>query len=285
MIRVIQDKNAQDFLSHATPLLYAKEAEYGLMLGLCEGLASGSIKNEFSPVFLRVVDDYGKTSAALVQTRKDNCIVTSANFDEAKAFADFVVENKLYFEGVVGPTETSKTITESYGQKVNSKIRVGMAQNIMQFTKTDWPQKISGNFEIATESDFDLIADWLMAFAREALPHDNADEAHFRKIAEAKIKKQEAFLWIENGVKKAMTLSGRPTKNGVSVSGVYTPKSERRKGYASNLVASVSDHLIRQGKSFCVLYTDAANPTSNKIYQNIGYKIIGESSHYILTRD
>jgi len=39
----------------------------------------------------------------------------------------------------------------------------------------------------------------------------------------------------------------------------------------------MSQHLLDQGKSFCVLFTDADNATSNKIYESIGYRLIGTS--------
>lgn len=54
------------------------------------------------------------------------------------------------------------------------------------------------------------------------------------------------------------------------------------KGYASNMVAQVSKSILESGKEFCVLYADAANPTSNRIYQDIGYEIVAESAHWVL---
>ena len=49
-------------------------------------------------------------------------------------------------------------------------------------------------------------------------------------------------------------------------------EEHRGKGYASACVAAMSQHLLDGGKTFCTLYTDLSNPTSNKIYQNIGYR-------------
>ena len=80
-----------------------------------------------------------------------------------------------------------------------------------------------------------------------------------------------------------MNLVGRPTKNGISVSGVYTPKDFRKNGYASALVACTSQKMLDAGKTFCVLYTDTANPMSNKIYQQLGYKEIATSKDFIFS--
>ena len=79
-----------------------------------------------------------------------------------------------------------------------------------------------------------------------------------------------------------MMKKARPTKRGVTVSLVYTPESERRNGYAKSMVAKVSAELLN-GYDFCVLFTDLANPTANKIYREIGYKQISEFAHVELS--
>jgi hypothetical protein len=69
----------------------------------------------------------------------------------------------------------------------------------------------------------------------------------------------------------------RSTRRGVTVNAVYTPPEQRGRGHASALVAALSEEGLRRGKEFCVLYTDLANPTSNAIYQRIGYRPIARS--------
>ena len=54
----------------------------------------------------------------------------------------------------------------------------------------------------------------------------------------------------------------------------------RRRGYASNLVAELSRWLLDDGYEACFLYTDLANPTSNKIYTEIGYVRVGDAAEY-----
>ena len=80
-----------------------------------------------------------------------------------------------------------------------------------------------------------------------------------------------------------MASSTRPTRNGISVNGVYTPPAKRNHGYATSCVYSVSRLLLERGHSFCALYTDMTNPTSNAIYTRIGYQRIGDSRVYSFT--
>ncbi len=52
---------------------------------------------------------------------------------------------------------------------------------------------------------------------------------------------------------------------------VYTPAQHRRRGYAGAAVAQVSQALLDEGARVC-LFTDQANPTSNHIYTELGFR-------------
>jgi predicted GNAT family acetyltransferase len=58
---------------------------------------------------------------------------------------------------------------------------------------------------------------------------------------------------------------------------VYTPPYFRNRGYAGACVARLSRQILDGGKKYCVLYTDLANPASNSLYMNIGYKPVCDS--------
>ena len=70
------------------------------------------------------------------------------------------------------------------------------------------------------------------------------------------------------------------TPKGIRIGGVYTPPDERRRGYATALVAEVSRIKLAEGKALCFLFTDLANPTSNSIYQKIGYRPVCDFAEY-----
>ena len=70
------------------------------------------------------------------------------------------------------------------------------------------------------------------------------------------------------------------TPSGVRINSVYTPREHRRRGYASACFAALSQQLLESDRRFCFLYTDLANPTSNRIYQEIGYRPLGDWTNY-----
>ena len=62
---------------------------------------------------------------------------------------------------------------------------------------------------------------------------------------------------------------------------VYTPRERRGRGYASAGVAGVSRIVLAQGARAC-LFTDQANPTSNKIYAALGYRPVVDMVNVVL---
>ena len=78
-------------------------------------------------------------------------------------------------------------------------------------------------------------------------------------------------IW-EDGEAVSLSGYGARTPHGIRIGPVYTPPELRGRGYASALVASLTQQLLSGGRDFCFLFTDLANPTSNSIYQRVGYR-------------
>jgi RimJ/RimL family protein N-acetyltransferase len=80
-----------------------------------------------------------------------------------------------------------------------------------------------------------------------------------------------------DGRPASMTLLSEPIVGVSRVGGVFTPVELRGHGYASAVVAAASQHALDHGSTACMLYTDLANPTSNKIYQQVGYEPVDDA--------
>ena len=73
-----------------------------------------------------------------------------------------------------------------------------------------------------------------------------------------------------------------PPSFGVArVGPVYTPAAHRGHGYATALTAHVSRVLSDSGVLVC-LFTDLANPTSNRIYAAIGYESVVDMANLVI---
>lgn len=267
MLKVISDTSSEVFLREAGPLLYQDEAFNSLMLGL--------VAERNDARLFRILESE-KTVAAAIQFPSHNLILTAATSEELKKLAALIKNLGLKLPGVIGLHDTAEVFAKLW----NSSYRLAFEQKIYQATEISIP-KIDGEFDKAQVLDVDLIAKWLREFVLEAVPHEVKSFSEYIKLAEAVVASGYAYFWKIDGQCVAMAHVGRPTRNGISVKYVFTPVHLRGKGYASAVTAHLSQAMLNAGKKFCVLYTNAANSASNKIYQNIGYQLVGHSKYFI----
>lgn len=141
------------------------------------------------------------------------------------------------------------------------------------------PEGVGGQLRPATVADHDLLVRWVEAFNREALGDEDRWDAT-RWVEDAlRSSSRGVFLW-ENREPVALVAHGGPTPHGMRIGPVYTPPEHRRQGYASAATAAVSQRLLDNGRRFCFLYTDLTNPTSNHIYQAIGFQPVCDVEVY-----
>ena len=92
------------------------------------------------------------------------------------------------------------------------------------------------------------------------------------------------FVIWEDGEPVSFAGYGSPTPNGIRVGPVYTPPELRGRGYASALVGELTARLLTGGRRLCFLFTDLANPTSNSIYQRVGYRPVADVTDWRFQR-
>ncbi len=95
------------------------------------------------------------------------------------------------------------------------------------------------------------------------------------------VSRAAVYVWCDDEI-RSMAAGMAPTPSGVRVGFVYTPREQRGRGYASACTAATSQRLLDEGRRFCFLYTDLANPTSNAVYRRIGYEPVCDVVDYDL---
>ena len=273
---------AQDFLNKSEDILYKKEAEYGLMLGLAE-MKAKVLKAEDTYRYFWLDDQQGVFGATVVTEK--NIIISAMPAAMLQSLAMLLHKQNITAPGVVGPSHSAEAFARIYSQIYSTPYKIATDQKIYQLDQVILPRAVEGHMIVAKSEHIDLGATWLMKFIDEAIPHEPSTLENAKKIITTKIEKQELFVWInEAGIPVALDMAMRSTRNGIAISFVYTPKEHRKKGYASALVAQTSQRMLDSGKKFCMLYTDATNPTSNGIYQKIGYNQIATSKNFIFPK-
>ncbi|MBK8137497.1 MAG: GNAT family N-acetyltransferase [Chloroflexi bacterium] len=246
------------------------EAENNLMLGLAYILMHDP--GAFSEYYLGTVVEDEQVVGAAVMTVPYNLVLSHTEHPDAlDALAANVYRTFRTLPGVNGRKENAAAFARIWSERTGHRHELEMAQRIYELREVRPPEGVPGTLRTAVPSDIDMMAEWQYAFAIDA--HMEADRERSRIWAERVFQatSRRIYFWMVDGQAVCMVGTTGPTPRGIRIGPVYTPAEQRRKGYGSACTAAVSQAMLDEGKAACFLYTDLANPTSNKIYQEIGY--------------
>ena len=270
--------NPQDFEDKAKPYLTENEDVYSLFYGVLQGIKAGRYENPFMATV--EVDDQIVALFQMTPPHPLNLIVMDGTkMEDILTFAaQEIFTREIPVPSAVGVKHVVNAFSEKWQELTKSNARVLMDQGLYRLDKVDRSlDKSPGSWRYAREDEAPLLATWYKAFEQDTglknSSHEVINESVRRFLGD-----QEVFFWEDNGKVVSMMKKSRPSDRGVTVSFVFTPHEERKKGYARTMVAAGSEELLKT-YDFCVLYTDMLNPTSNKIYQEIGYRKIADSIH------
>jgi GNAT superfamily N-acetyltransferase len=270
---------AAAFLSAAAPVLEADEARHNLMFGICSTLLDAPDAYPEAHLWTVVADDV--VAAALV-TPPFNLVVAQPLDDEALSFvAEALHQRGVDLPGVTGAIPEADLFAAAWAKLTGLRGSVRMKQGIYAARSVQTPSGVSGAARHAHPDDRDLLVDWLQAFQDEALAPESP-HVDLERMVEHRLAATTAglVLWEDESQPVSMCGFGGRTPHGIRIGPVYTPPDLRRRGYAGALTAHVTQQQLDGGRDHCFLYTDLANPTSNRIYMNVGYERVCDSAEY-----
>jgi hypothetical protein len=269
----------EEFYGRAEPFLLEREAEHNLILGICTLLMRNPERNERQP-YMACVEQGGNVVAVAFMGPPNNLIMSHVTTTEVVPLIvrDIYSEYKT-LPGVISSVPFSEAFAEEWQRLSGQTYRRTMAQRIYQLEKVNPVADAPGHMRKATEENRGLLHRWLAEFNKEALGETDTSLLDHMVDRFLHSETQGLYLW-EDGQPVAMSGYSRPTPNGIVVVAVYTPPEHRGKGYASANVATMSQMLLDRGRKYCFLYTDLDNPTTNHIYQAMGYKPVCDADVY-----
>jgi len=188
--------------------------------------------------------------------------------------------------GVIGPKARVAQFANAWRAAAGATPRLEISQRIFAADHVDEPRPTTGAMrDYEPAGDRELAIRWMDEFVAEAMPEDAAHPESSPEFVDRREEDPEAGLVVwEDERPVSMAGFGGRTPNGIRVGPVYTPPDLRARGYASAVTAALTQRLLDSGRRFCFLYTDLANPTSNSIYQRIGYRAVADSDLWTFTR-
>lgn len=275
-------KDPDHFSDRVMNALLDEEAKNSLMIGVLNNVKQGIYEtfHQFT------VEEEGELLAILQVTPPHPLHYIVVKTERSDLLPSFIIPHLLKeevpFSEVVSERQHAERFATAWQEITSGTSEMFMSQGLYRLDSVEDIDMATGRMREATVADQAQLEAWYSAFETESGLRSSPPEK-VRKSVQMMLEREEAVFWEVDGQVVSCAKRARPTENGITVSFVYTSPSARGKGYARSLVADLSRQLL-ETKSFCVLYTDLTNPTSNKIYREVGYRQIMDSAWVRLAR-
>jgi predicted GNAT family acetyltransferase len=272
-IRVDRPADAQAFLDTAGPFLADREAEHNLLFGIAATLITDPGRPMTAPPYFAAVRRGDEVIAAALMTPPFNIVVSLVDEPAAiPALAADLERGRVNVPGITAPVPVARVFTDLWSDRHGVTAQRTIAERIYRAERIVPPTDVPGTTREATTADRDLLVEWVGAFLAEAL--DRTDPAQSTDLVDRALRtgSRVFHLWEHEGRPVSMAAVTGPTPNGTRIGPVYTPPAERGHGFASAVTATAGQRQLDAGRRFVFLFTDLANPTSNRIYQAIGFE-------------
>jgi predicted GNAT family acetyltransferase len=272
-VQVERLAGAQTFLDVAGSFLAEREAEHNLLFGIAANLIRDPDRLMTAPPYFAAIRRGGEVVAAALMTPPFNVVMSWTDDPDAVAALAADLERRgLPVPGITGPVEVARSFIGHWAEPHGVTARRIMAERIYRAERVTAPRGVPGTVRIADLGHRDLLVGWMDGFLREALPNGDPEQAAAMVDSALQTGTRVFHLWEHDGRPVSVAGVTGPTPNGIRVGPVYTPPGDRGRGFASAVTAAATQTQLDAGRRFVFLFTDVANPTSNKIYQAIGYE-------------
>jgi predicted GNAT family acetyltransferase len=268
-VNAIQILDAKDFLAITEAFCSADPIGTGLVMSVVDSIASGHRVYESNSFW--IAKDSEKVVGLAMRTAPYGYVVVPMSTQACETLAQAICDIDPDFPDVAGNRKSVEDFFVATGKVP------GETENELIYELHQLRAPVSlGSIRQATMNDFDLVNDWMQEFTEEtgifAFDAENAVRLAIVRGGDFLLNLNGEDVSL-GGHSKILELASRKFGR---IGPIYTPKHFRKNGYASVITAHISQLLLDQG-AVVTLYTQATNPTSNKIYQDLGFQLVAEN--------
>jgi len=221
-----------------------------------------------------VVTDGRRPLGVVLQSPLDfPAAVTPMPVDAVDTVATAIVAAGVTLPGVAGEAGTVARFAGQLTELTGTGAEPFNGQRIYELEGVPTLGRAPGHLRRAEAADCQLILNWMRGFSEETGERHMLEEVLARRVAAGQF-----WLWQDNDA-CSVAAHTAPVGGVTRIQAVYTPPALRCRGYAGACVSALSARLHDAGHR-CILYTDLANPISNKLYRRIGYRATVECLRY-----
>lgn len=246
----------------------------------------------FARWWVAVRDESGRVVSAAMRTapfRPHPTFGMPMGDEAARALAAALHERGELLGGANGALPGAEVLARETARLAGGEVVTDKATRLWEAASVVVPPAPEGWLRQATEDDAELVLAWFEAFHVEAdeqagrEPDPTAGEHNTIESVLVRIREGVEWLWeLPDGTVAHLSGAGLPSYGVSRIGPVYTPKEHRGRGIASHVVGELTRRGLEAGHRMC-LFTDLANPTSNKIYAGLGYAPVVDMAEHLVT--
>lgn len=266
--------DVSEFARVAGPMLARRPDENTVALTLIESLLAANSTPSSGAMFGWFANgsgdpaEPGAVGGTMLRTPPFPLLLSELGDAAEESLLDALPEQGREIPALSGEVGSVERVAARWCALHGGSSSLDMSQHLYRLGQLVQPS-VPGSARLAGASDLDLVVAWFEAFVEEAEGnHAGAD------LIRARVSDELVWLWVD-GSATPVSMAGRNRiAVGVSrVGPVYTPVEHRRHGYGAAVTAACSQAALAAGAEAVVLFTDASNPTSNAIYQQLGFRL------------
>jgi len=273
------------YLAAAGGMLRDQPGENTVLLGATETLRARGVAafGATAPLFGWWQGPAGQVTAAFLHTPPFPAVLTGMAAEQAVALANALDGRGRWLAGVDAEPAIAEVFAAAWQQLTGVTSRVGRRSRLYELGRLQPPDPAPpGQPRVATTADRSLLAAWCAEFHQET---GSVGPEDVTKLVDDRLSYQGFTLWETAGQPVSLAGLTRRVAGQVRVGPVYTPPGQRGKGYGGAATWAVSRAARGAGVSCVLLFTDLANPTSNALYQRLGYRPVSDRTMFSFGRN
>jgi len=215
----------------------------------------------------------GVVGAACLHTPPFPVALTSMTADIAAALAQALASRGRALGGVSADLPVAAAFAAAWHELTGDAVEESMRSRLYHLGRLRPPEPFPpGQPRVAGPADRSLLITWSEAFGQEA----RTGPRNVAGMVDDRLSYRGYTLWEQAGQPVSVAGLTRQVAGQVRVGPVYTPPGHRGRGYGGAVTWTVSQAARDAGAAQVLLFTDLANPTSNALYQRLGYQPVAD---------
>ena len=275
--------NIDEFTRTTLPVLAAESTRNTLLLTVFDRLRTEGPHafGERDPQLLTWYDAEGAASGAVLRTPPYAYVLSDVPTASVSALVDLLSDSESGLDGreINLPENREAPFSAAWSARTGKDPQVLERFRLYRLGELIAPNPAPlGTSRLATDDDVRLIAGYLEAFWHEvehSVPADVRGTAV--RMAMGRVGEGVFRLWLDESGTPVSLAGHTPVVAGMSRIGpVYTPPELRGHGYAAGATVAATKAALARGADEVLLFTDLANPVSNRLYQRLGYQPVSD---------